>query len=806
MRACKSAMSCKPGLPRWRLPKLRIHWCCSLSFRLFLGGLAAGLLLASSVPLWVGSQLLLSAATEKALGEVALLRAELAENQVLQAFGQMENSVGEQCRFLAARGVRPADPAQLGQVSAKLVTSIAGTWISSFKVQCGNDSHVGGLQIFVASGDTPASTVLLSSWSYGGAAAIEAAVVNRSSWALGASFPTGRLLDPLEKGRSAYADEELDHLFLRGLPLWGRTAFLPMVGAVATQFSTSCPSGGCGRLLVSGLYGALCLRSFLAAQVANDSMVYMMDPAGQLVSASAPWGSFAPWLDPGNFHSQLAPINASNFTEPLVAQTCGPVLRRLRQLEGAALEAPNRSEAPGPAAARVAASGVVRDLTIGGQGYFAGFRHVVSDQSRLSYILVAVVPTAERDRVNRRNIFYHLWLFLGCLAFMALVTAATIRALSPISDLTGVLTESCMAFFSSKTGAAFARNLYVRPGSARPAGSWGPPLLEFRSRQAVGDSSSPDSERLASALGSPVREIRWLARAAAANSVVSNITVKNTSEPYLRFVLEDPGRQGLYTVRLPSVTVLMVDLHDFASITERTAEPQNITLLLSSFFTHVENDIRDCGAPCSVARIGDAELFLFNSDLYPRDDEHARHAIEAAAIIHSASLPKVNADLRAKWPDCPARPVSAAVGIATGPVLAGNVGSAGDPARGIKESMRYDILGGVVNLAARITSAKVGPGGLVPKAGPALTRDSLVCVMSEATFREAFLRPRPPVFGMEGLPPPEGEQSQTEGPGAGGLQFDDAWLPPGVRLAECQPLALRNIQAPEAVRVLAQVD
>lgn len=170
-----------------------------------------------------------------------------------------------------------------------------------------------------------------------------------------------------------------------------------------------------------------------------------------------------------------------------------------------------------------------------------------------------------------------------------------------------------------------------------------------------GDEDGAETRELGVFNSSFVREVRLLARAAHINRTISVITVKNTSQQYLRYVLADPLRQDLYVESLRCTTVMMVDVHDFTKITERTLEKEKLIVLLAAFFTHVETTAQKWGMPYLVKRIGDAVLLLFNSNLNPEDPEHAKNAIRAAISIHYEAMPKINDEVKTGWPTCPAK-------------------------------------------------------------------------------------------------------------------------------------------------------
>ena len=136
---------------------------------------------------------------------------------------------------------------------------------------------------------------------------------------------------------------------------------------------------------------------------------------------------------------------------------------------------------------------------------------------------------------------------------------------------------------------------------------------------------------------------------------------------------------------LKEVTVLFADLRDFTPWVEAT-EPREVVRDLNGYFTEMEHAIRGHGG-LLLQFIGDEIEAVFGAPL-PRSD-HAEQAVRAAAEMRER--------LRA-WNTARAATGKPAlrhgIGIHTGTVLAGNIGSA--------ERLSYALVGDPVNLASRI--------------------------------------------------------------------------------------------------------
>jgi class 3 adenylate cyclase len=153
-------------------------------------------------------------------------------------------------------------------------------------------------------------------------------------------------------------------------------------------------------------------------------------------------------------------------------------------------------------------------------------------------------------------------------------------------------------------------------------------------------------------------------------------------------LLADPDQAALGG-RVVDVTALFADLRGFTSLTERL-RPEDVVAILNACF--------GASAPCVLGEggtitqfQGDALVALFNAPA--RQPDHARRAGRAALCLQRAidEIPAAE-DLKFR------------VGIATGPALVGNIGSA--------EVRSFTAIGDPVNLAARLQT-EAEPGQIV---------------------------------------------------------------------------------------------
>ncbi len=134
---------------------------------------------------------------------------------------------------------------------------------------------------------------------------------------------------------------------------------------------------------------------------------------------------------------------------------------------------------------------------------------------------------------------------------------------------------------------------------------------------------------------------------------------------------------------LREVSVLFADLRDSTALGERLA-PSSLLELLNAFLSRMGRAIERQGGIVDKY-VGDEIMAVFGA---PNDlPDHAERAIAAATGMLD--------ELRALNEErAPAAPLRMGIGIASGTVIAGNVGS--------PERLNYTVLGDVVNLAARL--------------------------------------------------------------------------------------------------------
>jgi PAS domain S-box-containing protein len=139
------------------------------------------------------------------------------------------------------------------------------------------------------------------------------------------------------------------------------------------------------------------------------------------------------------------------------------------------------------------------------------------------------------------------------------------------------------------------------------------------------------------------------------------------------------------------VTMLMADLRGFTSLSERLA-PERVVAILNRYLTSMVAIIKQYQGTIDEF-IGDAIFVLFGAPIWQEDD--AQRAV-ACAVQMQLAMASVNE--HNKEDDLPE--VEMGIGVHTGQVVAGNIGS--------PERAKYGVVGSHVNLTSRIQSFTTG--------------------------------------------------------------------------------------------------
>ncbi len=138
---------------------------------------------------------------------------------------------------------------------------------------------------------------------------------------------------------------------------------------------------------------------------------------------------------------------------------------------------------------------------------------------------------------------------------------------------------------------------------------------------------------------------------------------------------------------LREVTMIFVDIRDFTSLAERY-DPKDVVALLNEFFTEMLDVVNQFEGLVNKFG-GDSTLIVFGAPVEQPD--HARRAVECAVALR-IRLREFNARRLALLHGI--EPIRIGIGVNTGPVIAGQIGSLG--------RFEYTVIGDAVNLTSRI--------------------------------------------------------------------------------------------------------
>jgi adenylate cyclase len=166
---------------------------------------------------------------------------------------------------------------------------------------------------------------------------------------------------------------------------------------------------------------------------------------------------------------------------------------------------------------------------------------------------------------------------------------------------------------------------------------------------------------------------------------------KYVGEDVLEMILADPEKMWLKGHK-NDATILFADIRGFTAYAENR-DPEAVVEMLNTYFDIATRAILDYGGYVDKF-IGDCVLGVFGVPVFRKD--HVERAVRAAmdlmAALHRQSIhgnPLLS---------------SVGVGIHTGPIVSGNIGS--------QAKMEYTVIGDTVNLASRL-SGLAAPGEIL---------------------------------------------------------------------------------------------
>ena len=175
--------------------------------------------------------------------------------------------------------------------------------------------------------------------------------------------------------------------------------------------------------------------------------------------------------------------------------------------------------------------------------------------------------------------------------------------------------------------------------------------------------------------------------------------LRRTFERYVapsvvREILADPrSAEGLLQGKAMAVTVLFSDIKGFTQMTQRRTREGQIPLHLSQLNTYLGAMVEVISAHGGTIDkfIGDCVMAVFGSPI-----SRGQQAEATAAVRCAIAMAERLARLNAEWAEQGLEPFANGVGLATGDVAVGQIGS--------PQRLDFTVIGDTVNLAARLES------------------------------------------------------------------------------------------------------
>ncbi len=168
--------------------------------------------------------------------------------------------------------------------------------------------------------------------------------------------------------------------------------------------------------------------------------------------------------------------------------------------------------------------------------------------------------------------------------------------------------------------------------------------------------------------------------------IVKKLFSRYVSKDVFDQLVADPSLAALGGARR-NMTVLFSDVRGFTAMSEK-GSPEEVVAQLNEYFSRMVSVVFAHRGTVDKF-VGDMVMALFGAPL--DDEDHADHAVQTALAM-SAALNQLNAQWQAQG-----RPtLDIGIGINTGDMVAGNIGS--------DTIMSYTVIGDAVNLGARLES------------------------------------------------------------------------------------------------------
>ena len=188
-------------------------------------------------------------------------------------------------------------------------------------------------------------------------------------------------------------------------------------------------------------------------------------------------------------------------------------------------------------------------------------------------------------------------------------------------------------------------------------------------------------------------------------------------------ILSNPESRDLGG-RRETVTILMSDLRGFTRFSQ-DRDPEEVVRLLNRYLGRMAEVISRYQGLIDEF-IGDAIMVIFGAPA-PKGDDPLRAV--ACALAMQRELAGLNREIVGEdWP-----PLEMGIGINTGPVILGNIGSS--------RRVKYGVVGAAVNTTSRIEANSLGGQVLIGESTYELTRETVRAEKPQTAMMKGIHRP-----------------------------------------------------------------
>jgi len=200
-------------------------------------------------------------------------------------------------------------------------------------------------------------------------------------------------------------------------------------------------------------------------------------------------------------------------------------------------------------------------------------------------------------------------------------------------------------------------------------------------------------------------------------------------------ILESPEGHKIGGHR-KTVTILLSDLRGFTGLSE-TMDPELMVQLLNRYLERMSKIIIDYDGIIDEI-LGDSILAVFG--VPEKRDTDPERAVACALAMQNAIV-----DLNSEFVGKGYPPFEMGIGINTGNVIVGNIGS--------EVRMKYGVVGAAMNTAARIESITVGGQVMMGESTYALVKELVTCQAPHAIMMKGIKQPLV-VYSVTAIGPP----------------------------------------------------